>query len=379
MYNGSQCDDSSTPAIILLFIGFSNLDIEIGGGSYDIWETSGIIGVSGPLAGQPCATNCPNPDAANDQRAWNQPALDPNQQEMSLLRLAYPTVGSTTLAPGVVLFNGALGDQTLPKWDPAGFWSSQNNKCPATKQTGDGDCNYDRIAQQLQLNGFSALQVQAVFLKSANANPLYCLNTSLPCAAGSNQPDAYAAETSMGNIMRFLQKGYSTYPVPYPNLKQVFITSRTYGGYGVNARFTSQTYSPGCLNPEPFAYEESFAVQRLIVAQITGTPDQYSGAVDYSNAPWFDWAPYLWASGDTPRSDGLFWCGGQGDGRCSNTDFDVREGDLADETDYWGDYTHPSYTGLNKVSNLLYQWLNGNLNSAQSFMSNWVTPWAKAH
>jgi hypothetical protein len=50
----------------------------------------------------------------------------------------------------------------------------------------------------------------------------------------------------------------------YPNLKQVFITGRIYGGY---ANGTAH----GCLNPEPFAYELGFTVQRAIVTQINQT------------------------------------------------------------------------------------------------------------
>ncbi len=105
--------------------------------------------------------------------------------------------------------------------------------------------------------------------------------------------------------------------------------------------------------------------------------DPYSGTVTSGasgTTPWFDWGPYLWASGDTPRSDNFFGCGGQS-GLCGGF-YDVREGYLLNEADYWGDYTHPNYLGLNKVANLLYRWLTNSLNSNQSFMSGWGT-WAK--
>jgi hypothetical protein len=60
-------------------------------------------------------------------------------------------------------------------------------------------------------------------------------------------------------------------PLPrYPNLQQVFVTSRIYGGY---ANGTAH----GCLNPEPFAYEEGFAVQRLIADQPDPRPILWSG------------------------------------------------------------------------------------------------------
>lgn len=366
-----KCSSGEPPAIVFLFIGFSNFDIEIGGGMYDIWDD-----LNHPQKGQPCATFCPNLDNPGGGAPWNQPP--DGIPEQSLLRQVYPKPGVQNVGQHVVLFNGALGDQTLATWDPAGFYT--NNPCPfqGVPQS-DPECNYDRIALALQTNGFAPNQVQAVFLKSAEEFPQYCLNTSLGCRAGSGQtPDVQTAETFMGEIMRFLKLGEPAqvppYPVPYPNLKQVFITSRTYGGYGVQA-----TSTHGCLNPEPFAYEEGFAVQHLIVAQIDQTnnlpgSDPSAGNVNYSNAPWFDWGPYIWASGETKRSDGLFWCGGQPDGQCNST-YDVRYGDLADETDYWGDYTHPSAQGANKIGMMLFDWLTGDLNSAQSFMSGWVTPW----
>jgi len=53
----------------------------------------------------------------------------------------------------------------------------------------------------------------------------------------------------MGTIVRVLK-------TRYPNMKQVFFSSRIYGGYG------------GGLNPEPEAYESGFAVKWLIQAQI---------------------------------------------------------------------------------------------------------------
>ena len=42
------------------------------------------------------------------------------------------------------------------------------------------------------------------------------------------------------------------------------LTNRIYGGYA-NGTLN------GCLMPEPFAYEEGFAVERIGVAQINGT------------------------------------------------------------------------------------------------------------
>src|SRR6185436_5909168 len=131
--------------------------------------------------------------------------------------------------------------------------------------------------------------------------------------------DAYRLEQNFGNVMRALA-------VRYPNLKEVFVSSRTYGGYA-----TTQ------LNPEPYAYEGGFAVKWLIEAQITqasgGDVDTQSGDLDYEDgtAPWLAWGPYLWAAGTDVRSDGLSW----------------------DRSDFGPDGTHPERSGQEKVGAML--------------------------
>ena len=124
-------------------------------------------------------------------------------------------------------------------------------------------------------------------------------------------------------------------------------------------------------------------MQKLIVAQINGgTNDGYSGDVHYNpnatlgGAPWFDWGPYLWASGDVPRNDGVFWCGGQQSPSPCIGSYDVRDGD--DHTgQFWGDYTHPREHGQLKVANQVRYFLTnqGSLLGSQSFITDWVTPW----
>ena len=148
------------------------------------------------------------------------------------------------------------------------------------------DPSYDELQQKrLGRDGWSELQVQAVWLKVANRSP----RSSLP----SIDADAYRLERSMGNIIRALK-------ARYPNLQLVFVSSRTYGGYSV-----------GRKNPEPFAYESGFASKWLIEAQIaqerTGIVDPEAGDLALSRTPWIGWGPYLWAAGRNPRSDGLAW------------------------------------------------------------------------
>jgi hypothetical protein len=131
--------------------------------------------------------------------------------------------------------------------------------------------------------------------------------------------------------------------------------------------------------PEPYAFEEGIGVQRTIVAQITGTPDAYSGPVDTTVAPWFDWGPYLWVNGSTPRSDLLVWCDGQSGTPCGGNR-DVRYGAINDDpVTYWGDFTHPTNHGELQVAGQLVKWLQGSSGPGlgiQSYISDWVT-WMK--
>jgi len=203
---------------------------------------------------------------------------------------ADPEVNHDTLA----LVDGAAGGQTADTWDS-----------PA-------DANYDRVRDtKLAPRGLSEAQVQIAWVKVANPGPA----VSLP----ASNSDAYRLVTQTGNIVRALK-------VRYPNLQQVYLSSRIYAGYATTP-----------LNPEPYAYESGFAAKWVIEAQIDqmrgDPPDPRAGDLDYTTGPgaWIAWAAYLWANGPNPRSDGLIW----------------ERADLA------ADGTHPSPSGRAKVGALL--------------------------
>ena len=202
---------------------------------------------------------------------------------------ADPAVDHSALA----LVNGASGGQTATAWDAA------------------SDPNYDRIRDvDLAISGLTEAQVQAAWVKVANANP----TASLP----STNADAYQLVTHMGNIARAMK-------IRYPNLRIVYLSSRIYGGYASTT-----------LNPEPYAYESAFAVKWVIEAQIRqmrGEPvDPRAGDLNYNTvAPLLSWAAYTWANGTTPRSDSLVW-------NCA---------------DFQADGTHPADSGRRKVGTLL--------------------------
>jgi len=107
----------------------------------------------------------------------------------------------------------------------------------------------------------------------------------------------------------------------FPNLKMVYLSSRSYGGY---------VRTP--TSPEPHAYETGFAVKWLIADQIAGSPElNYSPAKGPVRSPWVAWGPYLWADGVKGRKDGLVY---------------LRE-------DYVEDGTHPSMSGCGKITKLM--------------------------
>lgn len=204
--------------------------------------------------------------------------------------VADPSVNHTTL----VMVNGAAGGQT------AATWASPTA------------ANYDRIRDtRLAPLGLSEKQVQVAWVKLADANPA----ASLP----SSSADAYSLLQYLGSVLRTLRSRY-------PNLQQVFISSRIYAGYATTT-----------LNPEPYAYESGFSVKWVIEAQINqmrgAAPDSRAGNLNYNagSVPWVAWGPYLWADGMKPRSDGLTWA----------------RSELA------GDGTHPSQPGESKIGAVL--------------------------
>ena len=135
-------------------------------------------------------------------------------------------------------------------------------------------------------------QVQVVWLKQAIAGE----DRQFP-------QDARALQGHLRTIVRLLS-------TRFPNLRLIYLSSRTFGGYAITH-----------LNPEPFAYESGYAVKWLVQEGVQGR----LGRV------WVGWGPYLWTDGQAGRRDGLTW-----------TCDDVLE-----------DGTHPSPSGVRKVSRLL--------------------------
>jgi hypothetical protein len=151
---------------------------------------------------------------------------------------------------------------------------------------------WNTVDQRLAAAAVAPNQVQAVWLKQA--------------VAGEQRPfprDARGLQSDLRAIIKIMR-------VRYPNVKLVYLSSRTYAGYAITG-----------LNPEPAAYDSAFAVRGVIQERISGK----------LKGPLLLWGPYLWTDGLAGRSDGLVWA-------CD----DVEE-----------DGTHPSRSGVQKVVNLL--------------------------
>ena len=127
------------------------------------------------------------------------------------------------------------------------------------------------VDRQLQRCEVSPAQVHVAWLKAALAR----------------EPRGFPENARL--LRRTLRSIVGILRTKFRQLKLVYVSSRTYGGY-----------SESNLSPEPSAYESAFAVKWLIEERINNpSPD--------SSIPWVSWGPYLWADGLTPRSDGLSW------------------------------------------------------------------------
>jgi hypothetical protein len=192
--------------------------------------------------------------------------------------------------PKLVLVDGAQGGMTAARTG-----NPDDN--------GSGTKYWTTVDQRLKAAGVTRAQVQAAWIKQADAGP----TQGFPAYAKT-------LEEELARIVRLLH-------TRFPNLKLVYVSSRTYGGYARTG-----------LNPEPYAYESGFSVKWLIEQQLRGESSlNYDPAKGEVKAPWLSWGPYLWANGMRPNADGLAYA----------------EGDFA------GDGTHPSGSGRRKVAEQL--------------------------
>ena len=200
------------------------------------------------------------------------------------------------LNPKLLIVDGAQGGQTAAV-------------------TANPNANYWKVNEErLSKAGVSPSQVQAVWLKQANAGPV----REFPAEAKKLEDDIVKTLHNLRD--------------KFPNLKIVYLSNRIYAGFAA---------SP--LNPEPHAYESAFALKWIIAKQIAGDSE-----LGYDKMPWLAWGPYLWSDGVKGRKDG----------------FSYSRDDLGP------DGTHPSDSGRVKVARQLLDFLMTDPTAKTWFLKN---------
>ena len=183
---------------------------------------------------------------------------------------------------------------------------------------------WDSLYTLLEERDASHLQVQAIWFKEARAWP--------------NEADT-SFTTYMDTLVPQLITCMQIIHNRYPNCRMVYISGRIYGDYQPD---------DFRLNPEPFAYYNSWGVKEVIERQINGDAElAWEG--ENAKAPWLSWGPYLWADGVNPRGDGLAWL-------CPD--------------DFKDDGAHPSEAGSAKVANYLFDFFSTDETSVSWFTNN---------
>lgn len=203
---------------------------------------------------------------------------------------------------------GAAADPAVSKSltlvsGPGGGWD-------AVRISKRGARYWSGLDARLKKAGLSRRQVQVIWLKQA--------------IAGEDRPFPQSARALQANLRTIVRLTATR----FPNLRLVYVSSRTYGGYAISH-----------LNPEPFAYESGFAARWLVQDGIHGR---------LPKRLWVGWGPYLWTDGLAGRRDGLTWA-------CE----DVEQ-----------DGTHPSASGARKVARLLSDFFRGDATAQPWFAAS---------
>jgi Cu/Ag efflux protein CusF len=208
--------------------------------------------------------------------------------------------------PALTFVNGAQGGMTAARIH--------------NTDTKDGIQYWGTIDQQLKKAGVTREQVQVVWIKQADAGP----SSGFPKYAKT-------LEGELGHIVRIL-------PGRFPNVKLVYLSSRTFGGHATSG-----------LNPEPYAYESAFSVKWLIEKQIKGDVDlAFESDKGTAKAPWLSWGPYLWANPAYKRADGFSY---------AESDFTPNDG------------THLTAAGQDKIGRLMVQFFQNDTTSRTWFLA----------
>lgn len=237
-------------------------------------------------------------------------SLGMSNTSMDFGALQKAAAGDAAVSPRVVLVNAAQGGMDAAKWvDPKA----------TSRPSGRGV--WDEALDRVKQAGATPAQVQAAWMKQALAGPQ---------GYGDFPKHAKVLADDLAAIAVEAKKRF-------PNLRLLYLSSRTYAGYAKTQ-----------LNWEPYAYEGAFSVRWTILKQVSGdaslNADAGKGEV---KAPVLLWGPDLWADGENKRADGFSWAPG---------DFTEKDG------------THPSESGQKKVAELLLKFLKGDATAKGWFL-----------
>ena len=229
-------------------------------------------------------------------------------------------------SPHVVIVNGCIGGRSAVMW----AWDGADVLPKAEQERLDKEMDllhmpkerrrsavgvakdtWPTLAKRIEAAGLLPKQVQVCWLKHVEANPK---------PLGEFPAHARALQADITAILQIARHHY-------PNLRVVYLSSRTFGGW--SGRESG--------SPEPYAYESGFGTRWIVQSQIKGDAqlnfDPTRGEV---KAPLVLWGPYLWACGNSPRKlDGMVWL----------------------ENDVRADRLHPNEAGCKKTTALLLEFL----------------------
>lgn len=160
-------------------------------------------------------------------------------------------------SPNVILVNGAIDGDGSDDWaNRSGPWTS--------------------AVRQVNRAGLKTSQVQVLWFESA---------LFFPKSIGD-------FEASNAVYVRQLNAIVNRATLLFPNLKQIFVSSRYFGGWAKKP-----------TSPEPYAYESAFGVRDLVLSRV---PDPAESAWPRVAKPVVLWGPYYWTDGVNPSAiDGL--------------------------------------------------------------------------
>ena len=239
-------------------------------------------------------------------------------------------------AANVVIVNGAIGGRSavMWAWDGADILPKAGRerldkamdvvRMPKGKRNPSGleKDTWPTLAKRIEEAGLSPKQVQVCWLKHVEANPK---------PFGEFPAHARELQADITDILQIAKHHY-------PNLRIVYLSSRTFGGW--SGRESG--------SPEPYAYESGFGTRWIVQAQMKGDAQlNFDPARGDVRAPLVLWGPYLWAQGDSPRkTDGLTWM----------------------QRDVRPDQLHPNESGCKKATALLLNFFKTNEGAGRWFV-----------